>query len=485
MTPALLLSISVLLLVCVFSSRLFSRIGVPSLLIFIVLGMLCGSDGLMGIEFENFDLAQQICSFGLIFILFYGGFGTNWKMARPIAKPAVLMSTVGVVVTFAVTGLLCHLVLGIPLLEGLLIGAVLSSTDAASVFSILRSKRLNLKNGLASLLEVESGSNDPVSYMLTLIVLTLKSGEGAGSLVQMAVLQIGVGCAAGFAVPWLAAYALRRFHYGNDGLRTIFVVAAALLSYSLSEACGGNGYLSVYITGIVLGNSRFHHKESLVHFFDGVTSLMQMVLFFALGLLSFPSRLPGVLPQSVFIALALLLVARPIASLCILSWFRIPLKQQVFVSWAGLRGAASIVFAIFTLTSRAALSVDLFHIVFFIALFSISLQGAVLPWLARKLHLVDSASPVLKTFNDYREEAATPLLELTLQAPHQWVEKTVAEADIPEDVLVVLVKRDGKAIVPNGSTLLLAGDTLVLSGDSANELEQLKEGGKIHAGADR
>ena len=259
---------AVVLLVCVASSKFLYRFGVPTLLIFLALGMLCGSDGLVGIYFDNYNFAKEICSVGLVFIMFYGGFGTNWKVARPVAFPSILMSTLGVIITAGLTGLFCFFVLKTSLLEGLLIGSVVGSTDAASVFSILRSRKLNLKGGLASLLEIESGSNDPIAYMLTLVVLTLMSpsGNDFASIIIMLISQIGLGLLIGFLLALIAVAVLHHFEFEIVGLYPIFIVGIAILSYALSEFLGGNGYLSVYISGIVLGNSRIFHKRSLVHF---------------------------------------------------------------------------------------------------------------------------------------------------------------------------------------------------------------------------
>ena len=262
---------ALILIACIISNKFSNKIGVPVLALFIILGMLMGSDGIFGIEFSDFHLAEQVCSVGLIFIMFYGGFGTNWKIAKPVAVQSVLLSTLGVVITSVLAGLFCHLVLKTSLLEGLLIGSVIGSTDAASVFSILRSKKLNLKHNLASLLEIESGSNDPTAYMMTMIFLSLMSAQKTGAFVWMILAQIGFGLLFGFGVAILSVWVLKRLNFENSGIQAIFVVAIALAAYALPSVLGGNGYLSVYITGIVLGNSRIRQKVELVHFFDGLT----------------------------------------------------------------------------------------------------------------------------------------------------------------------------------------------------------------------
>lgn len=460
-----MLAIGVILLVAVSSSKLLYRFGIPTLLIFMVLGMLFGSDGPGGIAFSNYEVARKICSFALVFIMFYGGFSTNWKIAKPVAVRSILMSTLGVVITAITTGLFCHLVLKTTLLEGLLIGSVIASTDAASVFAILRSRKLNLKGGLASLLEIESGSNDPVAYMLTIVTLTLMSNDTETSLGLVLLYQIVFGILVGFVLAKLSGFVLKRVNLEIDGLYPIFVTAIAIVAYAFSETIGGNGYLCVYIVGIYLGNTRFIHKRSLVHFFDGISWLMQILLFFTLGLLSFPSHLPKIALSACAIAIFILLVARPLATFLILSWFKTPIKQQLFVSWVGLRGAASIVFAIYALTYNVAIKNDIFHIVFFVSLFSVSIQGSFIPLIARKLNLVEEESPVAKTFNDYQEENSTQLVELTIQDDNPWANKSIMEADIPEEILVVMIKRKQEVVVPKGSTMMKPGDILVLSGN--------------------
>lgn len=468
----LMIICGLVLLICITSSKVLYKFGVPMLLIFIILGMLFGSDGVVGIYFDNYELTRELCSFGLVFIMFYGGFGTNWKEAKPVARESILMSTFGVIITSGLTGLFCYFVLKTSLLEGLLIGSIVGSTDAASVFSILRSQKLNLKGEIASILEVESGSNDPIAYMLTLIVLTLMNNGGISSIVPIVIGQIIFGILIGVILSKLTVYIMRNANFEVDGFYTIFITAIAILSYALSEWVGGNGYLSVYIAGIIIGNSKIPHKRSLVHFFDGVSWIMQIMLFFVLGLLAFPSELPSVIGSSILISIFMIIIARPIATFGVLSWFKIPFKQQLFVSWVGLRGAASIVFAIYAITSGIPLENDIFHIIFFIALLSVAIQGTLIPKVARKLDLVDDTKTVLKTFTDYQEDRSTTLIEYNVDSKSSWKEKTIMEADIPEEILIVMIKRDSEIIVPKGSTLINQGDILVLSG---NNIEYLLE----------
>lgn len=459
-----------ILLICISSSKILYRFGVPMLLIFIVLGMLFGSDGLVGIYFDNYDLTSTICSLALVFIMFYGGFGTNWNTARKSAVPSILMSSFGVIITAGLTGLFCYFVLGTNLLEGLLIGAVVGSTDAASVFSILRSQKLNLKGTLAPLLEIESGSNDPIAYMLTIIILTLMSNGGASLILPMLIKQIVFGILVGSILAILAVKIMRVVNFEVEGFYTIYVTAIAILSYAISEYFGGNGFLSVYMAGIIIGNSKIPHKKSLYHFFDGVSWIMQIALFFILGLLSFPSKLPQVLGISIAISLFMMFVARPLATFIILDRFDYSNKEKLFISWVGLRGAASIAFAIYSVTYGVNIENDLFHIIFFIALFSVGIQGTLIPAVARKLNLVDDNTPVLRTFNDYKEDKKTKILEVNIDSESKWAGKSIMDADIPEEVLIVMIRRAEEVIVPKGSTVINIDDTLVLAANNFDNL---------------
>lgn len=472
--PGYLLITAVVIIACIFLNKVSSRLGIPMLLAFILLGMVFGSDGLVKIEFSNYWATEQICSVALIFIMFYGGFGTKWSEAKPVAVKAVLLSSVGVVLTAAITGLFCHYVLKIALLESFLIGSVISSTDAASVFSILRSKRLNLKYHSASLLEVESGSNDPCSYMLTTILLTLMNGEASGgNIVYLIFAQFAYSLVFGFALALGAAWVMKKYRFAA-GLDAAFVLAVALLAYAAPSALGGNGYLSAYIVGIYLGNHEIKNKKSLVHFFDGVTGLMQMLLFFLLGLLSFPLQMANILFPALMIALFLTFVARPLSVFAVLAPFKSKWNQLALVSWAGLRGAASIVFAVMATVDPASTSNDIFHIVFLIVLFSILLQGSLIPLVAKKLGMIDERADVLKTFSDYSDEVPVQYIQFKIPAGHPWANRTVEEIVFPPETLLVILMRGGANLIPGGKTTLLPGDKLVLSARAPDVIEGLQ-----------
>lgn len=474
----LMLLVAAVIFVCIAGSRLSGKIGVPTLFIFIALGMIFGSDGIFKIQFDNFHFAEQICSVALVFIMFYGGFGTRWSEARPVAGKSLLLSSAGVVLTAILTGTFCHLVLKMEVLEGLLLGAVLGSTDAASVFSILRSRKLNLKYGSASMLELESGSNDPFAYMMTLIILSAMSGETDGAaILHMLFLQLFVGILVGAAIAWLSAWVLNRVEFSGEGFDTIFVFATALISYGLSGVLGGNGYLSTYLTGIIMGNRELKNQKSLVGFFDAFTGMMQMLLFFLLGLLAFPSQMPAILLPALFIALFLTFVARPAAVGILLAPFRPHLGQYLVVSWAGLRGAASIVFAITATVSESYMKNDIFHIVFCVALFSIIFQGSLLPVIARKCRMIDDKTDVMKTFSDYTENMQIQFIQIPIGGAHAWANKKICDIPLMGGMRIVVIRRDGLTIVPRGQTVILEGDTVVLGAEGFVDSRdiQLKE----------
>ena len=470
MTELMIVS-GLVLLICISSSKILYKFGIPMLLIFLVLGMIFGSDGIVGIYFDNYNLTSNISSLALVVIMFYGGFGTNWITAKKAAIPSVLMSTLGVIVTAGLTGLFCLVILKTSLLEGLLIGAVVASTDAASVFSILRSQKLNLKGTLAPLLEVESGSNDPIAYMLTIVILTLmNSTTTLGNIGLMLLKQILFGIVIGIILGKLAVYIMRNVRFEVEGFYTIFITAMAILSFSLAEYSGGNGYLSVYMAGIIIGNSKIPHKKSLFHFLDGVSWIMQIGLFFMLGLLSFPSKLPEIFGLALAIFIFMTFIARPLSTFIILNNFGYSAKEKLFISWVGLRGAASIVFAIYAVTNGAIIENDIFHIIFFIALFSVGIQGTLIPFMAKKLDLVDDNVPVLKTFIDYKNDKNTNILEVAIDHKSKWKNKFIMDSNIPDEVLIVMIKRENEVIIPKGSTLIKEGDTLVLASNNFDNL---------------
>ena len=471
MNEALLLMGCVILL-CTLMGRYLDRLAVPSLLIFIALGMCFGENGLLRIPFDDYDAANVICSASLIFIMFYGGFGTNLNAARPVVVQSVVLSTLGVAGTAGAVAAFAHLVLGLPWVESFLIGSVISSTDAASVFNILRSKKLALKYHTDSLLEIESGSNDPISYMLTTVAVGIMGGQDV-FIPLLLVQQIAIGALGGLLLGKLAIWSLRRGMFPSEQSQTIFVFAVVILSYALPTVLGGNGYLSSYLCGIYMGSTKLPQKRNLVHFFDVVTDVAQVLIFFLLGLLVTPVELPSVLLPALAIMVFLTFVARPAVVSVLMMPFRPSPAQVGVVSWAGLRGVASIVFAIMAVLQGAETRYNLFNLVFCIVLLSISLQGSLLPRVSAKLHMIDHTADVSKTFNDYQEESDIDFIKIHLDKNHPWNGKTLKELPLPSDLLVVMIARREETIVPNGSTVLLPGDLLVLAARAFEDRENL------------
>jgi cell volume regulation protein A len=441
--------------------------GIPVLVAFMALGMLFGVDGL-GIDFEDFGIAEQISTICLIFIMFYGGFGTNWKEGKKVAVKAGLLSSVGVIVTAGLTGLFCFYILKMEIYEALLMGSVIASTDAATVFNILRSKKLGLRYGTASLLEIESGSNDPWSYMLTVIILQIAETVGSGGAVTagefvtlvLSQLVLGIGIGAAIAVGSKMLFEKVNVH----GVSSMVMVAVALLAYAVPTAVGGNGYLAVYIVGIVLGNIQLREKKEMVNFFDGITGLLQIVLFFLLGFLATPVDMIPVIPEAAAVMLFLTLVARPIAVTLIMTPFGSDWRQQLVIMMAGFRGAASIAFAIIIKLSGLMTDNDIFHITFVIVLMSIAIQGVLLPIFSRKLKMIDEGENVLKTFSDYSTETELQFISSVVVAGNSWIGKQIKKVSLPPDIRIVMILRGEERIIPKGDTEIKEGDNLIFIG---------------------
>lgn len=470
----LLLLCAAVIILSVVANRLSYRFGMPVLLLFMALGMVFGSDGLFRISFDSYEISKDVCTVGLVFIMFYGGFGVNWKVARPAAVQSVLLSTAGVAMTAFLTAGFCYYALGFSFHESFLTGAVLSSTDAASVFSILKSRKLNLKDGTASLLELESGSNDPIAYLLVLIGIQMIGGSASRPVWYLLFSGIVYGGLIGALIAALGIWILKNVDFITEGMDTIFVIALAMLAYALPEVVGGNGFLGVYIMGIILGNSPIPNKKVLVHFFDGITGLAQILLFFLLGLLSYPHMLLEVAFPAVCIAAFMLLVVRPVMVFVLLKPFGSSLRKWLLVSWAGLRGAASIVFAILVVADGVELNVDLYHIVFLVSIISVALQGGLLPKVAGKLDMIDERSDVRKTFNDYQEEASMTLVNMVITKDHNWENHLVSEISVPTDALAIMIKRGEETLIPRGDTRILRGDHVVLSVPSYDGEDEIR-----------
>lgn len=467
-----LLLMGFIILVCILLNRFLEKIPIPSLLIFIALGMLFGENGLFHIVFDDYVAVNTICSVSLVFIMFYGGFGTNIRAARPVLAPALCLSTLGVIGTAAAVAAFAHLALALPWMECLLIGGVIASTDAASVFNILRSKNLALKHHTDSLLEIESGSNDPMAYMLTTAVISLMQGDSL-SIPLLFAMQLVIGAACGVLFGLVAVRLLHHPLLASHQSHTIFLFAVMLLAYALPAVCGGNGYLSVYLCGVWIGNASLPQKKYLVHFFDVLTHVAQVLIFFLLGFLVTPAELPSVFLPALALMLFLTLAARPAVTAIILAPFRAPVRQIGLVAWSGLRGAASIVFAIAAVLSAVPTTYNLYDLVFCMVLLSISIQGTLLPLVADRLKMIDPTADVRCTFNDYQEDSDIAFIKLHLDATHPWCGQTLSQLKLPPDLLVAMVIRETDLMVPTGSTRLAPGDLLVLAARSFEEREHL------------
>jgi cell volume regulation protein A len=457
---------SIIVLLCISSGQFIHRFGMPALIIFLVLGVIAGT--IPGEEkLIDAHIAENIGELALIFVMFYGGFGTNWKTAKPVAVKAGLLASVGVVITaFAVT-LFAHFLFGISWAESFLLGAIISCTDAASVFSILRTKKMNLKDNTVSVLEIENGSNDPTAYMLTLIALLIMEGGPLIEVPLLIVKQIVFGVGIGVGVAVLFTPIIMRFakHFA-EGMDLVFVFAIAILTFAVSQLLGGNGYLAAFLCGIILGNSTIPNKVRMAHFFDSIDWLGQIMIFFVLGMLvDHTTILPSILPAA-GLTLFLLFIARPLAVFLIFKTQGSSTKQCLLVSWVGLRGAASLVFAVMALVSGVALESNLFTIVVLTAFFSIAIQGTLLEQVAIRLDMIDPETDIMQSFTDFQEQSERAFLRIKVHDEHVWVGMALRDLEIGQESLIVLIKRGTQTIAPNGSTVIMPGDILVMTGES-------------------
>lgn len=467
----LLFSISVLLLLAILASKASGRVGVPALAAFLLLGMLAGSDGLGGIEFDNPWLTQLVGTVALSYILFAGGLDTRWQVVRPVTLPAIALSTVGVALTTLLVGGFAIFALDFSPLEGFLLGAIVSSTDAAAVFSILRSRDTRLRGSLEPLLETESGSNDPMAIFLTIGLVRLLSdpGLGAFSLVPFFLAQFGIGGLAGFLFGKLGIWLVNALKLREDGLYSVLTTTLVIFIYGVTALLGGNGFLAVYLAGIVMGNGVFVHRRSLTRYHDGLAWLMQIAMFLVLGLQVFPSELPEIASGGLLVAVFLTFAARPLSVFLTLQPFAFNLREKLMVSWVGLRGAAPIVLATFPLLAGLEQSSTLFHIVFFVVLLSVLVQGSSIPFAARLLKVCDPEPPgdagnLPEMFLDkYKGE----LVEMRVRAGSFACGKRILEIGLPDSVLLVLIQRSEDLFLPRGDMMLLEGDRVLVASDLA------------------
>ncbi len=467
--PILLIA-SILLIAGVLVSKLSSRFGIPALLLFIGIGMLAGSEGPGGIPYDDPRSAQFLGVVALAFILFAGGFGTDQRSLSRVFWQGFSLATVGVLITAVIAGLVAAAVLKLSWLEGLLLGSIVSSTDAAAVFSILRGQRIGLKGATTPLLELESGSNDPMAAFLTMAVILLIGEPHRSwlSIPAMFVLQMAIGAVAGYAIGKGAVALLNRLKLESEGLYPVLTTGAVLLTYSVAALLKGSGFLAVYLAGIVIGNSEVIHKRSLMRFHDGVAWLMQIAMFLVLGLLVFPSRLLPVAGPGLLISLALILLARPVAVFAALALARLRLRQKFLISWVGLRGAVPIVLATFPYLAGIPKPDLYFNVVFFIVLTSVLLQGTTLRYAARWLRLERPLPPVRQYPLEFVSTGKTDsdLLHLAVAHGSRAAGRRIMDLHLPPSALVVLIARGDDYISPRGATLLQPGDTLLVLADN-------------------
>ena len=464
-----LLGVAGFLLASVLASKVSDRFGVPSLLLFLALGVAAGSEGLGGIEFNDPGLTQWVGIVALNLILFAGGLDTNWRDIRPVLMPGIALSSLGVFLTALGVGAAASYLLGFSLLEGLLLGAIVSSTDAAAVFTILRSKSLGLKGKLRPLLELESGSNDPMAVFLT-IGLTMwltRPGFTPESLAVSLVVQVVLGAVLGLAFGWLLAWLANHLHLGFDGLYPVLTISAVFVAYGLTSLLGGNGFLAVYIAGIAARHHDFIHRRSLIRFHDGLAWLMQIGMFITLGLLVFPSEIVPVIGAGFLIAAVLMFIARPLGVFASLIFTKFNLREKTFISWVGLRGGVPIILATYPLIAGVEQADLIFNIVFFVVLTSALIQGASIPLVARWLGVdqLMTKKPIYPIEVNPMHGFTDELKEIHIPDSSTCSGKTIVELTLPENLLVILIARDKEFLVPNGGTTLLAGDTLIVLSD--------------------
>ena len=470
---SVLLFIGIVIIACILIKPIGAKLPFPTLLIFVALGMFFGVNGPLHIAFDNYELTEGACCVALMLIMFYGGFNTNLEKAKPVAPCAIVLSTVGVALTTALTGVFCHFALRMDWTLSMLLGATVASTDAASVFSVLREHKLSLRHGTDSLLELESGSNDPLSYILTIVFANLVA-ENPINVPLLLVQEIGLGIVFGVGLGWIAVKLFERFDEQLSESRIIAFIAVAIIAYALPIAFEGSGFLSVYLTGMVLGSSDLGGKKQVAHFFDVLTEMAEMVIFFLIGLLVTPAKLPQMLLPAAGLVAFMLFIGRPIAAGAIMLPFRAKLNQIALVSWAGLRGAASTVFILVAVVNYVPGAHDLFELVFTVAVLSIVVQGTLLPAVARKLDMIDTDANVMRTFNDYQEESDLSFIKLKAGEGHPFVGKTLAQIGAIESMLVALILRDGDhPVIPDGNTVIEAGDLLVLAAPTFEASQQV------------
>jgi cell volume regulation protein A len=457
---------AILILVSIAIARMSDNLGVPTLLLFLGVGMLAGSEGPGGIYFDDAGLAQSIGIIALLVILFAGGLDTSWREVKPVVRQASILATIGVFVTAVAVGLFATAVLGMPPLSGMLLGAIVSSTDAAAVFSVLRSRNVSLAGRLKPLLELESGSNDPMAVFLTVGVIELIRSPGTSpvSLLLLFVSQMGIGAAFGLGLGRAMVFIINRLKLAYEGIYSVFVLAFAALIFSGTAVAGGSGFLAVYVAGLVAGNSDFIQKKSILRFFDGLAWLSQIAMFLTMGLLVFPSRIVEVIGPGLLASAFLMFIARPVSVFLSLAGSGFGWREKVLVSWVGLRGAVPIILAVFPMIAGIADAGSLFNVVFFIVLTSALFQGWSIAPLAKLLRLDAPLKLRKRSPLEFAaaEGADTELVDLIVPYNSAIAGRSIIELGMPRDSLIVLISRNDSFLVPSGGTVLQESDTVLV-----------------------
>jgi cell volume regulation protein A len=471
---------AILIFFSILISKTGYRFGIPTVLLFLLVGMGFGSDGL-GLQFNSASEAQFIGMIALSIILFTGGMDTKIRDIRPVMAQGILLSTVGVLITTLLTGGFIYFLsiytstqIAMPLLTCLLLAATMSSTDSASVFNLLRSQKMNLKENLRPMLELESGSNDPMAYMLTIAliqVITSGSDLHIGVIGQNLLIQFFFGGVIGFALGQFAIWLINKIGLSNSSLYPILLLSLVFITFTVTDLLKGNGYLAVYITGVVVGNARLAYRKEINTFMNGLTWLFQIVMFLSLGLLVNPHEMLEVAPVALLIGLFMIVVARPISVFaCLLPFRKMTNHARWFVAWVGLRGAVPIIFATYPVVAEIPGSNQIFNIVFFITLLSLIFQGMTIASGARVLHL---DLPEEKEGNEFGvelpDEIDSQLMDQTLTAEMLENGNRLVDMDIPRGTLVMLVKRGNEFIIPNGQVELQVGDKLLYISENRKE----------------
>ena len=466
MIDQIILLASILLILGILSSKLSARLGLPVLVLFLMVGMLAGEDGPGGIVFDNAQIAHALGSLALAIILFDGGLQTPIASIKQVWKPASVLATFGVLITAIITGVAAAYILDVSLLYGLLIGAIVGSTDAAAVFSLLRNAGIHINPRLKSTLEIESATNDPMAIFLTvgLLEIMVKGLEPGTGLLMLFIQQMGVGSAVGLTIGWLSVRIINRIHLTTSGLYPVMVAALGLLAFGIAANLGGSGFLAIFIAGVVIGNSRFVFQRSTFLFHDGLAWLGQIVMFVFLGLLINPSTLLGVWKEGLMIAVVLTLVARPLSVLPVLKFFGFNIREMTLVSWVGLRGSVPIILAIYPLIYGLPGANLIFSVVFFVVLISATVQGSTLPWVARTLGLTEPppSTPAATLEITALGNVDADIVEYQLGENSRVSGRRLSQIALPDGTVVAMITRGNSVIPPRGSTFLYAGDHLFI-----------------------